>query len=321
MNKCDKYNYVIYHRNCLDGFTSFIIADLSNKIDKNALILPDIPSAQHPPRNIEGKNILIMDVAYNEKVAKEIFVAANSVVFIDHHITNHSEIVQIKKNLDKNIQLIYDESECGASLTWKFFFGNKIMPQFLKYIKANDLGNWDKYKDTLNFITSLSVNFNFDLTEKNINNWKTLFDPEIVKKIIKKGKIYREYTQNEIEKNYKRYSMMAFPSEAVYEKYTDYFDKPGQYKVAVSSSSCPSVSQLGDYMLKHINCDFVMFVTHRLDTHDYVISFRSLLVDVGQIAKMFEGGGHTHASACSIQISEFQLNELFMRDSLPRQKR
>lgn len=319
----NKYNYVIYHRGCYDGFSSFIILDKSGMISDDAVIYPDVPSAKLPPKGIEDKNVIIMDTAYKYDVLKEIFRSAKSVTFIDHHVTIRDDVIKLKELFGNgnNIKIIYDESECGSSLTWKFLFPNKKLPRFLKYIKANDIGKWELYNNTYNFMANLHVHFKTELNEKNIKMWHTMFDNDVVKRAIKKGKIYKEYIDHLVEANTHKYSMMLFPSEKIYEEFTEYFKQPGQYKVAVSSSPCPDASQLGNNMMKEIDCDFVIFFTQNLDRREYVLSFRSTNVDVGEIAKMFSGGGHKLASACSIPIDKYSIDELFMKDALPRQRR
>ena len=55
-----------------------------------------------------------------------------------------------------------------------------------------------------------------------------------------------------------------------------------------------------------------------LDKKEYIISFRSKFADVGNIAKIFGGGGHKLASACSIPIKILNIQDLFFSQSLPR---
>lgn len=327
MNNKIKFNYIIYHKGCQDGFSSFIVLEKSGRIDSSAVIFPDVPSAKFPPKGIDGMDVIIMDVAYKYEILKEIFLSANTVTFIDHHVTIHEDVIRIKTELDElnenksKITIMYDEQECGATLTWKYLYGEKSLPLFLKYIKANDTGTWTRYKHTYNFMASLDVNYKLDLTKENIEKWNTMFDPNVVKKMIKRGKIYREYMDYLLDWNVNRYSMMTFPSELIYEEFSEHFKQPGQYKVALSSCPCPDSSQLGNKMMKEINCDFVMFFSQNLDRQEYVLSLRSSGVDVGSIAKMFGGGGHEFASACSIPMSKYNIEDLFMKNTLPRQKR
>ena len=73
------YNYVIFHKNCIDGFSSFITLTKTNKISEDAIIFPDMPSAKSVPPNIKGKNLIIMDVAYNKNILESIIDSANTV--------------------------------------------------------------------------------------------------------------------------------------------------------------------------------------------------------------------------------------------------
>ena len=318
----DKYNYVIFHKGCLDGFSGFFILHTTNKIDEEAQIYPDVPSANVPPPNIDNKNIIIIDVAYKYDVLKQIVERAKTITFIDHHVTIHDDVLKIKKYTDKNktknVIIIYDDLKCGASLTWEYFYPNKKIPLFIRYVEDNDIGAW-KMKYTHYFKSALEVKYNFALTPDNLNKWYNMFDKKHIKVLIKKGKVYHEYINNVLDFNYKRYSLELFPSPLIYEKYTDYFDKVGQYKVAVyCGSGCPSPSLLSLKMLDKISCDFIIMWVYHMDRKEYVLSFRSKHADVGTIAKIFNGGGHKLASACSFSSNLFNIQDLFFSKSLPR---
>jgi oligoribonuclease NrnB/cAMP/cGMP phosphodiesterase (DHH superfamily) len=263
-----------------------------------------------------------MDVAYKYDILKQICNVAKSVVFIDHHVTIHEDVKRLKSELKKNnksnLEIIYDEQECGSSLTWKYFNKETPMPLFVKYIKDNDIGQW-KLKHTHEFIASLEVEFETNLKRESIRKWNSLFKTHVVNKLIKKGVIYREYINYLSGENAKRYSMEAFPSEKIYKDLSEYFNKPGEYKVAVfCGGGCPSATVLGLKMLETIKCDFVMMWNLNLDRKEYVISFRSKNTDVGRIASAFGGGGHTLASACSFPMSRYNIQDLFFQNSLPR---
>ena len=260
-----------------------------------------------------------MDVAYKYNILKSIFKEANSVTFIDHHITIRDDVKKLQDEIqDKNIKIIYDEKECGSSLTWNYLFKNKSMPLFLKYVKDNDIGTW-KLKHTFPFITSLNTKYGTQLNKKNISNWIKLFIKENVVKFINRGKIYMEYVDNLLNENSKRYSLESFPSEKIYEKHSKYFKSPGCYKVAVvCGNGCPNASMLGKKMMETIDCDFVILWNLNLERKEYILMFRSSKVDVGEIASIFGGGGHKLASACFISLSKYDITELFYPKSLPR---
>ena len=67
----------------------------AKKLSHNATIWHDSPSTRRPPDNINGKDIIIMDVAYKYDVLKQIIDKAKSVVFIDHHITISKDVKKL----------------------------------------------------------------------------------------------------------------------------------------------------------------------------------------------------------------------------------
>jgi oligoribonuclease NrnB/cAMP/cGMP phosphodiesterase (DHH superfamily) len=317
----DLYNYVIFHRGCLDGFSGFFILNQTGKIHKNALIYPDIPSAKDIPPNIENKNIIIIDVAYNPDILMKIMQVAKKVTFIDHHISIREDILKLK--IDKKHEIIYDDKKSGASLVWKYFYKNKKEPLFIKYIEDNDIGAW-KIKETKPFILGLRVKYSTDLSRENLKRWKKLLNISEVKKLIKKGLVYQEYHNNLLDIETKRYSMLKFPSQKIYDEFPKFFTKVGQYRVAVyNGGGCPNASSLGERIMQKVDCDFALLWNYQFDKKEYILTMRSgdnkgKIVDVSQIAKLFGGGGHVQAASCSINKNKYEIFDLFTNEILPR---
>jgi oligoribonuclease NrnB/cAMP/cGMP phosphodiesterase (DHH superfamily) len=320
------YDYIIYHKDCIDGFSSFFILTkvLLASGNKNIpIILPDMPSTSTIPHNIEDKNIIIMDVAYKTEILEQIIIKAKSVIHIDHHITIRDDVIRLANIYKNKFISFYDVNECGASLTWKYFSDilegySEHMPKFIKYVKDNDIGIW-KYSNTMPFITALHVHYPLEPTPKILKKWDKLFDQSEITKLINIGKIYMNYEKYLLDWNLKRYTIELFPGPILYDNYKDFFSKQGQYRVAVvNGSGCPSGSQLGKKIVDEINCDFCILWTLHMDKKKYILSFRSKSADVGEIAKLFGGGGHKFASACSIDMNKYNITDLFYPDSLPR---
>jgi hypothetical protein len=310
------YNYVIYHKNCTDGFSGFFILTTTGLIAKDAMIFPDRPNANDVPHNIDGKDVIIIDVAYKINILDKIFKRARSVLYIDHHVTVVKDVLDIK--LRNNDFIVYDVNESGASLVWKHFYPNEKIPKFVTYIKDNDIGAW-KHKFTIPFVAGLEVHYKLEPTEENIKKWHDLFNIKEVARIIKNGLIYNDYKEYLIDSHYRRYSLEKFPSEKIYNDYPNSFKKPGQYTVAVyNGNGCPDSSLLGKKIVNNVKCDFCILWTHHLDRKEYILSFRSKDADVGIVAKIFGGGGHKLASACSINALKYGISDLFFPDSLPR---
>jgi oligoribonuclease NrnB/cAMP/cGMP phosphodiesterase (DHH superfamily) len=319
-----KYNYIIFHKGCLDGFTGFFILTTTNSIDLNEkpYIYPDQPSTNSVPPHIENKDVIIIDTAYKYPILREIVILAKSVTFIDHHVTIRDDVLKINKEFfdKKKITIVYDVNKSAASLVWQYFYPSKKTPLFVKYVEDNDTGTW-KMKYTNYFINAINVKYNFTLSFDNFKKWNNLFEKKQVKKLIKKGIIYSEYINNLLENNSKKYSMMAFPSSKIYSENSNLFSKPGEYNVAVFCGACPSATQISTYVLDKIDCDFVMVWIFNMDRKEFIISFRSQKVDVGSIAQIFGGGGHKFASACSFSSKQYYIDDLFLEKSLPRKSK
>jgi oligoribonuclease NrnB/cAMP/cGMP phosphodiesterase (DHH superfamily) len=311
------YNYVIYHKKCPDGFTGFFILHQSGLIDKNAKIMPDVPSTKFCPPDIYG-DVIIIDVAYKYDILKQIIHKAKSVLFIDHHITIREDTLKLEKEYMNKFKTIYNEKKSGATLVWDFIYPKKKHPRFIDLIEDNDIGKWE-LPNIKNFITGFNVKYNLKLSLDNINKFKSLFKNSTIQKIIKVGKIYNEYKQFLTDENSTRISIERFPSEKIYKEYSKIFNKPGQYKVAVyCGSSCPNATELAKKILENNNYDFFISWVLNLDRKEYVLTFRSEKIDVGSIAKIFNGGGHTYASACSFKMSKYNITDLFLGDSISR---
>ena len=314
----EKYNYVIYHKNCLDGFTGFFILTLTDTINENAIIYPDVPSSSNIPPNIDNKNVIIIDVAYKKEVLSEIFKRAKQALFIDHHISIRDDVLRMDVSYPNKI--IYNEYNSASVLVWKHFFGKKTskIPQFVRYIQDNDIGTWE-LKYTFPFISALNVNYSTQPTKENLEHWNKLFDKKEINRLVKKGLVYQEYSDYLVDQNIKKYSLEAFPSEKIFNDFPGFFGKTGQYKVVVyNGNGCPATAQLSTKFLDKIDCDFVILWVQNLDRKQYVLQFRSKNVDVANIAKLFGGGGHTLASACSISTDKYNIADLFTEESLPR---
>ena len=313
-----KYNYIIYHRNCPDGFAGLIIAHRSGNIHDEALIKADVPYTEKVPEQIKDKDILIIDVAYKLEILEEIIKLCNSLVFIDHHVTIKDDVENLKnKYSNKKLKIIYNQQKSGCALTWKYFYPNNKPPRFIRLIEDQDTGTW-KLPDTKYFMYALDVVYNKSIESlKNFNKWERLFNKNEVIKLIKKGKQYNEYILHLVSNN-NAYSIEYFPSQKFYDENIEFFDKPGQYKVAVFCGSCPSATILGNYIVKNIKIDFVIMWTFSLETKKYLITFRSDKVNVGKIAKLFGGGGHELASSGSFYQAQYNIQDLFFPESIPR---
>lgn len=303
------YNVVIYHKNCLDGFSGLCIFIQSKQWDEDLIIYPDTPVSDIINVNVDDKNVVIIDVAYDSKVIKYIANHAKKLLFLDHHITIKSDIDNL--HLQDPHEVIYDVNMCGASLTWKYFMGGKT-PKFIKYIQDNDTGTW-KYKHTLPFIAAMEIHYETKPTMSNINKWQKLLNDEEINTMLQKGKYYDIYKKHMISIHTKRATVVHFPSKKLYGMFPNAFHKPAQYRVAIyNGTGCPSTSLLGNSIANLIDCDFCLIWTLHMSTREYVVSLRSITTDIGTIAKELGGGGHKFAAAFGISCDKIHIEDMFI---------
>ena len=298
-----KFNYIIYHNRCFDGYTGFYLFMKTDKWAKKPIVYPDVPSAKTVPPDINGKNIIIIDVAYKAHIIKKIAEKCNKLLFIDHHISIKDDIKELK--LKKPHEVIYDVNECGATLTWKYFYKTKKMPQFVKYIRDNDIGKWE-IKETLPFISFLEVNFELNPDKNTLNHWDKLLDKKYLKNAVDTGVKYNEYKNHLIKYNSKQNIIRQFPGP----KFKHISTK--KYNVAVLNNKCPSLSLLGKYVVNNVKCDFALLWSYNMKAKKYIIGLRSNKADISGIAKALGGGGHKLASGCAIDATKYTIDDLFM---------
>lgn len=287
----EKYNYIIYHKNCFDGFTGFFLFLKSKKWEEKPYVYPDVPFASQAPPDIEGKNIIAIDVAYKPHIIKEIASKANKLLFLDHHVSIKDEVKEL--NLQKPHEIVYDVNECGASLVWNYFFKNKKMPEFLTHIKDNDLGKW-KLPNTIPFITALEVHYKTKPNFENLKKWDDLLEEGTLLDLYDKGKKYEVYKNYVI--NRKKYDIVYFPSEWYLSKFPNSNFKKNQFKFALINTDGPAISLLGKKISEECKCNGTILYRINFSPLEVYCSIRSLNTDVGSIAKEFGGGGHKLAS-------------------------
>ena len=320
----NKFNYIIFHGGCLDGYSGFSIAYMSGRLTPDVKIYEDQPSTNNVPPDIDGKDIIIIDVAYKKNILEIIFKYAKSVVFIDHHVSISEDVNELYKkyNTAMNIQIVYDSTRCGATLAWSFFNGDKKpLPLYLKYIEDQDTGTW-MHEKTKPFIYAVRVYFNLSTDPKNIEKWKKLMDRTYVAEIVKKGEYMKLYNDLIVNINIPKHTLQRFPSKKIYDMNPNIFKKPGQYTVAVyCGHHCPSVTELGTGALEKMpNIDFCIMWVYNIDSKKYILSMRSRKVDISEICKIFGGGGHKLAAACSFNANLMKIDDVFEGGSLPRIK-
>ncbi len=273
--------YVIYHGGCSDGFTCALIAnEYFKKSTKN--VKYHAASFYNPPPfdEIKDANVLFCDFAYNKEDMQRIIELSKNMLIIDHHIGAQEELKDIPSHLK-----IYDMNECGASLTYQFFYPqNKTRPMMIDYVKDNDL--WiKKQPKTLEFTAYMySLDFKFEQYSK------LLDDDFVVKEAFVQGEAMVKQNNCYMKKLIKHACIK-------------FINLNNQYYFVAYLNSAILKSELGNLCLeKFPDINFSVIYSYEDDNNATTFSLRSTNDhnDVNKIAKLFGGKGHRNASGCCI---------------------
>lgn len=120
---------IIYHSNCYDGFGGAWAA--WKKFGDTATYIP-AKYGKHPPAEIDGKEVYVIDFSYNEATLLDMESHARRLVCIDHHKTAETFVPKLK-------EFVFDMSHSGAYLAWKYFHPDEQVPLFIEYLSDADL--------------------------------------------------------------------------------------------------------------------------------------------------------------------------------------
>ncbi|GES89183.1 phosphoesterase [Rhizophagus clarus] len=129
-------NYIIYHKDCPDGFGAAYTA--WTQLGTNATYFAAAHGAERPSDSeIKGKRIGMFDYSYPKSIIKEIEEKAELLIIVDHHITAKEELSGKGDEKERNYH--FDMNKSGARLAWEFFYPNKEVPLLIRHIEDNDL--------------------------------------------------------------------------------------------------------------------------------------------------------------------------------------
>jgi oligoribonuclease NrnB/cAMP/cGMP phosphodiesterase (DHH superfamily) len=137
-------------------------------------------NVKHPQKTLitPGDRIVIVDFSFPKEVLDSWVAIGVEVIVIDHHKTAQKMLEGFAGGI-----LRFDMEKCGAMLTWEYFFPDKPVPEFIKYVQDQDLWQWSlRYsKEVREAFGSLGRNF------KTFNFLETLSGDEFVEYMLSIG--------------------------------------------------------------------------------------------------------------------------------------
>jgi hypothetical protein len=290
MASMKKYNYILFHHPCNDGFLSFVLLHKFGLLE-NDVYTKGVPAdITKVPPNIKNRDVIIVDLNIKTELLMKIVEISRSVFFIDHHHERNANLNHPKLTVLVNLE------SCSSKIIWDTFNPNKRkkMPDLIKYV--DDLDRMaNKYPESSVFMTAYEVHYNDDfgkndksIKEKNMEKVEKisalLDNPKEQKKLVKLGAQYSLY-KYQITKR----SMNNFESVTV---------KTGEnrtWKVLVSN--------IGGFCAKLVSSQFQMFDTfdctmtwyYNCQIKGIIVLCRSKHHNITWLLQRYNGDGHERA--------------------------
>ena len=269
---------VIYHKNCFDGICSAWVA--WKKFEDYANYIP-MSYGDNLPYFPEGADIYFIDFSLKRKELIQLD-EVYKVTVIDHHKTAEKELEELDF-------CIFDMNESGASLAWRYFFPNKIIPRLVQYIKDRDLWRFNLHSSS--YINAYIQSYDMDIK---------LYDMLAQELDTKDGFLAAQSIGMGIER-YKKTMTEAICKNAAF-----------GYSYPFYNTSVPIVatstlfSEVGHELCKQFpDSPFSAYYFDRLKDNIRQWGLRSIGdFDVSEVAKKFGGGGHKNAAGFEQKLNE-----------------
>ena len=270
----------VYHDPCQDGISSAWV--VHKALDgRDIQFVPDNYNQCRAEfaltqENLKNKHLIIADYSFTAERMLELSKLAETVTILDHHTKSKDDIEPLLNNGD--IYGTFDISKSGCLITWDFFYEEEA-PRFLKHISDRDLFDFKLDGSKEIFYACLSKNYDVAEWDRMIHQYSVEMLIEIGKPILAK---YMEEIE-EIATTKKIVSICGYHVPIV--------EVPdGGY----GSDTCALLYDQEDvpFAVSYFKKDGIIKVSFR--------SKKGVGVDVNEIAKLFGGGGHVHASGVRV---------------------
>lgn len=266
-SKITKDIIVLYHGDCPDGFSAAWAA--WKKFGIGADYIPG-HHGEAPPDGLAGKKIYFLDFVYPSNLMAEIVKNSKKVVVIDHHKS-------AKESVKVAHEYVYEMNHSAAVLTWRYFYPDSATPWLLRYVEDMDI-----WKLELPDILSAALFYN--TVDRDFETWSKLvkdFDDESTRnQYIAEGKIMLKYENKLIN------DIIDLNKELV---------EFSGYKTYAINAPHIFASQIGNILCREKP---PIAIVWQRSGGKIEVSLRSDgSVDVSEIAKKYNGGGHKAAAS------------------------
>lgn len=237
---------------------------------------------QQAPPDVTGRDVYLVDFSYKRSVLETMRQTAASITILDHHISAEQDLSGLLA--DGTIKGLFDMSQSGAMLTWKWFNPEQPVPKLIKHIQDRDL--WLFELDGTREITSALSAYPDDF--------------EIWDGLMKKNNQQLEMLRLEgeaIERKLQK-DIAGLIASGVRRMHI------GGYDVPVLNASSAYVSDAGNILSQ--DEAFAACYWDHPDGRSFSLRSRNDAgqqgINVADIAKIYGGGGHKNAAGFTVDI-------------------
>jgi len=251
--------YVLYHKNCDDGFAAAWAA--WQALGDRANYIP-VQHGESPPEIPDRSRVTIVDFAYPRDQLIRLKERMESLWVLDHHKTAAEDLA----GLDFTT---FDMQKSGAMLAWDFWFPGEPAPLLLQYIQDRDLWLFELQNSSEVSAALRSYPRDFEV-------WSTLSLDALVSDGIAIQRAKRVQVADHVE-------IAALRNV-------------GGYLVPVVNATC-HLSDIGDQLnARYPDSPFAACYFDRADgKRQWSLRSRGEF-DVSEVAERFGGGGHQNAA-------------------------
>jgi oligoribonuclease NrnB/cAMP/cGMP phosphodiesterase (DHH superfamily) len=300
------HDIVIFHKNCPDGsagawiYWSMLRPGQPDSTVSQTKFVP--MEAGKYPRSLEvnGKNVLMIDVCPTREEIDGIAGLAKSLVILDHHKSGERDVEGITVATHPNVHIVFDMKRSGCQIAWDYFREGK-RPWFLEVIADRDLWKWE-YPDSKNyghFLHHKGYYHNWDMMSTLLT-----FTDEQKAEALAFGKVLAEIEKREVDfaVKYSSIRQMSTPDGET-------------YKVRLTGCSHSIASEVGNVLCGLGDCDFAVCYRYSYEKDEWWISCRTDndKIDLSVLTRKLGGGGHPRASGFDIKNSKNALQDFFKK--------
>lgn len=279
----ESVNVVVYHSPCNDGHSA---AAVFHHARNDIEFYGAHPNDDAFPKelNLQGKNVIMVDIAFSAETLQKASQLAKSVLILDHHITNKTTLETLSI---PNIHCVFVMGIAGVHLAWKFVYYDAPIPRSLNYIGLKDVWKHEQDENALYFTTAFE-------RPKTFEDWYPVIQDVETNRIIEMGRTIFNYQQ----------SVLKTMMEKV--RYTRWRG----YRMAIVNVPFPWIGDIGAMMCQDEPENTIAVVWNKAVDEPFSVSLRThnlLGPNVEIIAKEFNGGGHVHGAGLRLERPPYEI--------------